>query len=356
MTISGADSVRVAWTGTGTGTMTLGAAVDKFQAFPAALDGLTVGYRIEHQGDGVVEVENGRGIYTHSGTTLTRISGSVTFSTNSNALVNFSAGTKHVSLVLLWRDIAEIVASIVSTSGTPTEVEATPDTGVYALSTAVRSNPENVTLVTAAADTEFQVPEDFVPAGELYHFRLLVQHDGCFLDIENAPSGMIINGVEDGDPVPLGTAGSTVDIFCRTANVVRVEGETGEDSIALARVDMDGHPTANMIVESETLNTATSASGTLAVDLADGTEISVALSEDVSTHTISNVPTTGRRVSITYRIIQDSSDRTMAWPAAFDWGAAGAPTLSSGSGTVTIVTAFTDDGGTKWHAMLAWSE
>lgn len=61
--------VRVACATTGQGTLTLGAAVGAaYQAMPAAADGHSVDYAIE---DGNAW-EEGRGVYTHSGATLTR--------------------------------------------------------------------------------------------------------------------------------------------------------------------------------------------------------------------------------------------------------------------------------------------
>lgn len=61
--------VRVACATTGQGTLTLGAAVSAaYQAMPSAADGHTIDYAIE-DGDAW---EEGRGVYTHSGTTLTR--------------------------------------------------------------------------------------------------------------------------------------------------------------------------------------------------------------------------------------------------------------------------------------------
>jgi hypothetical protein len=99
-----ADSVKVQWTGTSTGTMSLGAAVTGFQAFPAAFDGQLVSYAIENETG--TERENGFGTYTASGTTLTR--DFVTFSTaGAPTKQNFSAGTKHVRVTPLAHDVIE---------------------------------------------------------------------------------------------------------------------------------------------------------------------------------------------------------------------------------------------------------
>src|SRR5260370_12076059 len=77
-------------TGTvGTGTITLGAAVSSYLTFALAgvQNGETVTYAIA---DGANR-EIGRGVYTSSGTTLTR---SVLRSTNSNALISLSGGAE----------------------------------------------------------------------------------------------------------------------------------------------------------------------------------------------------------------------------------------------------------------------
>jgi hypothetical protein len=86
---------------TGTGTITLGSAATGFTTFANAgvADGDVVAYSIE-DGD---NRETGYGVYTSSGTTLTR---NVAYSTNSGAAINLS-GSAEVMLCPLPSDILE---------------------------------------------------------------------------------------------------------------------------------------------------------------------------------------------------------------------------------------------------------
>jgi hypothetical protein len=86
------DRVKSSTTTTGTGTITLGAAAAGFQAFSVIGDGNTTYYTIVDTVNGTWEV--GIGIYTSSGTTLSR--DTVLDSSNSGSLVNFAAGSKDV--------------------------------------------------------------------------------------------------------------------------------------------------------------------------------------------------------------------------------------------------------------------
>jgi hypothetical protein len=86
------DRVKVSTTTTGTGTLTLGTASPGFQSFSVIGDGNTTYYAIVDPATGDFEV--GIGIFTSSGTTLSR--DTVLESSNSGSAVNFGAGGKDV--------------------------------------------------------------------------------------------------------------------------------------------------------------------------------------------------------------------------------------------------------------------
>ena len=86
------DRVKETSTTTGTGTITLGGASAGFQSFTAIGDGNTTYYTIYDQPADAWEV--GIGIYTASGTTLSR--DTVLSSSNAGSLVNFGVGSKSV--------------------------------------------------------------------------------------------------------------------------------------------------------------------------------------------------------------------------------------------------------------------
>ena len=107
---------------TGTGTITLGSAVDGFQTFTAAgvANGDTVRYCIE---DGTSSFELGSGVFTASGTTLTRV---VSESSNSNNAINLSGD----AIVF----ITAIAADIQPTTFTTTVFTATANQTTFSVS------------------------------------------------------------------------------------------------------------------------------------------------------------------------------------------------------------------------------
>lgn len=103
----------------------------------------------------------------------------------------------------------------------------------------------------------------------------------------------------------------------------------------------------------ETYTTFSSSAGSLTINCASGSVFQVTLTENVTSTTFSNAPSSGTAYGFTLRVIQGSPARTITWPAAVDWPGATAPTLSSGSGDVDVFVFFTTDGGTTWYGFTA---
>lgn len=117
------DRVRETTTVTSTGTMTLLGAVSGYQAFSVVGNGATVSYCIEHRTANEWEV--GTGVFTSSGTTLSRVA--ILASSNAGAAVSFSAGTKDVYLVAPAAKLDGGVLVVVGTSSTTTGTITLPD-------------------------------------------------------------------------------------------------------------------------------------------------------------------------------------------------------------------------------------
>jgi hypothetical protein len=122
-----ADRVKETTTTTGTGTVTLLGASTGFQSFAVIGNANTTYYTIA--GQGTSEYEVGIGTYTSSGTTLARTT--VLASSNANAAVNFSAGTKDVFVTYPAGKSVNLDASGNSTAlGIPVSATLTNATGL----------------------------------------------------------------------------------------------------------------------------------------------------------------------------------------------------------------------------------
>lgn len=72
-----------------------------------------------------------------------------------------------------------------------------------------------------------------------------------------------------------------------------------------------------------------------------------------TTFTFSNPPSSGSAYGFVLKVTQDSSPRTITWPASVDWPGGIAPILSIASGAVDIFVFFTHDGGTNWYGFIS---
>jgi hypothetical protein len=102
----------------------------------------------------------------------------------------------------------------------------------------------------------------------------------------------------------------------------------------------------------ENSSAITSSSNAATLDLSAATNFTHTLTENV-TYTFSNPASSGKASAFTLKVTQDSTARTITWPASVDWPAATAPTLSTGSGDVDVFVFFTSDGGTTYYGFTA---
>jgi hypothetical protein len=103
----------------------------------------------------------------------------------------------------------------------------------------------------------------------------------------------------------------------------------------------------------ETYATVSSSSGTLTIDCEAGNVFQTTLSENVTTLTVSNAPSSGTAYGFILRIVQDTTARTVTWPASFKFSGGIEPTVSTASGAIDVYGFFTTDGGTNWYAFTA---
>ena len=156
MVLAVADRVRETTTTTGTGTITLAGAVTGYQSFSAIGNGNVTYYTISLGS----QWEVGIGTYLGAGPTLSR--DTVLESSNANALVNFSAGTKEVFITYpaakaVYQNGSVIVAGSavlgIANGGTnaTTAANALTSLGAYAASNpnGYTSNTGTVTSVAA---------------------------------------------------------------------------------------------------------------------------------------------------------------------------------------------------------------
>ncbi len=88
------------------------------------------------------------------------------------------------------------------------------------------------------------------------------------------------------------------------------------------------------------------------IDLATATNFTHNLTGN-TTYTFSNPATTGNASAFTLKIRQDTSARTITWPASVDWAGGTAPTLTSQTYGIDVFTFFTLDGGTTYYGFTA---
>lgn len=110
---------------------------------------------------------------------------------------------------------------------------------------------------------------------------------------------------------------------------------------------------ANIFKKLEDVTAVASSAGALNLDLSLGNYFTLALTEDVTGITFSNLPGANKGATVLVRITQDATARTVAWPASFKWAGGAAPAVSTAAGAVDVLALTTVDNGTTWQATLS---
>jgi hypothetical protein len=160
-------------------------------------------------------------------------------------------------------------------------------------------------------------------------------------------TGNVANNIFTGRITALTTAKMTL---AGTDGDVIVDDAAGE-SVTITAYG-SARTTAQEVASSRNTSTALATSGSVAIDLALGDYFTLALAGNVTTFTFSNLPGSGKGASIMVQITQDSTPRTVGYPASFTWAGGTPGTVSTGSGDVDVLALTTFDNGTTWRATL----
>ena len=109
---------------------------------------------------------------------------------------------------------------------------------------------------------------------------------------------------------------------------------------------------------SETKGTSTNSTSAMTIDLATGNFFEIDLNgnnANITSMTFSNPAAAGKASSWIIKWIQQSSARTLTYPAAVHWSGGVDHVMSTGNDAVDIVSFFTIDGGTTIYGSVIGS-
>jgi hypothetical protein len=251
--------------------------------------------------------------------------------------------------------VADSAANISTVAGISADV--TTVAGISADVTTVAANVAGVTSFAEKYRVGTDDPTTSLDEGDLFYnttSNLLKVYNGSAWETGVTPgSGFLSasNNLSDLDDAP--TALTNLGLTATAAEINYLDITTLGTSEASKAVTTDADGVTIFdggVVEDDT--SITSSTGAATINCRDGNVFSHTLTEDV-TYTFSDAPASGRAFGFTLKVVQDSTARTITWPASVDWAGGEAPTLSTGSGEVDVFVFFTTDGGTTWYGFTA---
>jgi len=189
-------------------------------------------------------------------------------------------------------------------------------------------------IVDIMAFGSFSVADVYSQAASNARFAQLSNN---LSDLASATTARTNLGVEIGTDVQAFDADTTKNDVSNTFTV---------DQAITAELKADSYNEAHQ--------TVTSTSNATTVNCEAGNSATHTLTEN-TTFTFANPPATGTAFSFSLKIVQDSgaTGYAVTWPAAVDWPAATAPTLTATASAVDVFVFATHDGGTTWYGFTA---
>jgi len=96
----------------------------------------------------------------------------------------------------------------------------------------------------------------------------------------------------------------------------------------------------------------TPAAGVVTIDWALGDYFTLAPTANVTSIVFTNLPSSPAAVTLSIRFTQDTTPRTVAFPAAFDWVGGITGVVSTGSGAVDLIIISSFNQGTSWQTSI----
>jgi len=135
-------------------------------------------------------------------------------------------------------------------------------------------------------------------------------------------------------------AANTVNLTASTINMNGTLNATGSTVL--------GDTQAQFSMYTEKVQTISSTTASQTIDCSAGGLVNITLSTSITSLTFSNVPSTANAAFSLTLFISSGGSKTVTWPSSVKWPASTAPTLTTTSGKVDVITLITLNGGTSW--------
>jgi len=173
-------------------------------------------------------------------------------------------------------------------------------------------------------------------------------------------------GTIDGVTIGASSAGAITATNLTSTGTVNFTGATISNAGSITTADINGGTVDGTVIGGsvpaavtstilkstsarETKSAVTQSTGTLTLDCSSANVFEFTPSQNITTLTFTNVPTSGNAYSMILKVT--GSAYTIAWGSSVKWAADTAPTLSTSNCDVFVL--LTVDGGTNWFAFTA---